>query len=256
MLELWKYRELLFALSIREIKIRYKQTVFGILWAIIQPLSLMIVFTFVFSYFLKIDTGHVPYPIFAYSALLPWTFFSTSLYFGSLSVITNSSLITKVYFPREILPFSSLGVAILDLAVASFLFMGMVLVYNTPITFNLIFIPVILLVEIAFTAAILLIFSTLIVIWRDLKFVIPLITQLWFFATPVIYPLAKIPEKYRFIYMINPISIIVDDFRAVSVYGTQPNWYGLIIAGSISLFIFVAGYIFFKANEKRFADIV
>src|SRR3989344_9148201 len=142
--ELIKYRELLTAFIIREVKVRYKETILGAFWAVIQPLSLMIVFTVIFSLFLKIETDGVPYPLFAYSALLPWTFFTTSLSFGSIGLVNNSSLITKVYFPRETIPFSSIGAAFLDFLIASLIFVILMVYYKVPMTFNLLFlIPIV-----------------------------------------------------------------------------------------------------------------
>src|SRR3989344_1329343 len=217
--ELIKYRELLTAFIIREVKVRYKETILGAFWAVIQPLSLMIVFTVIFSLFLKIETDGVPYPLFAYSALLPWTFFTTSLSFGSIGLVNNSSLITKVYFPRETIPFSSIGAAFLDFLIAG------------------------------------LIFIALIVMWRDIKFVVPLVTQLWIFATPVIYPVSKVPEKFRVVYTLDPIVPIISSFRS-TVLGGRPSFVDLVTATIMSCVLFVFAYWFFKSKEKTFADII
>ena len=253
--ELIKYRELLTAFIIREVKVRYKETILGAFWAVIQPLSLMIVFTVIFSLFLKIETDGVPYPLFAYSALLPWTFFTTSLSFGSIGLINNSSLITKVYFPKETIPFSSIGAAFLDFLIAGLIFVILMVYYKVPITFNLLFLIPIVAALIIFTSAVVLFTSALIVIWRDIKFVVPLVTQLWIFATPVIYPVSKVPEKFRVIYTLDPIVPIISSFRS-TVLGGRPSLVDLVTAIIMSCVLFVFAYWFFKSKEKTFADII
>jgi len=255
-LELWRFRELLISLTQREIKVRYKQTLLGMAWAILQPLSLMIIFTLVFSVFLKIKAGDVPYPLFAYSALVPWTFFSTSLSFGALAVVNNSNLVTKVYFPKEILPFASLGAAFLDFLIAGMIFFILILIYRVPLTANFIFVLPIIGLLLIFTAALILTASALNVIWRDVKFVVPLLVQVWMFITPIIYPVSQVPEKLRVFYLFNPMAPIVDNFRRVTVFGESPNWLELLIAAVISIVVFLLSYIFFKHKEKVFADII
>ena len=253
--ELIKYRELLTAFIIREVKVRYKETVLGAFWAVIQPLSLMIVFTVIFSFFLKIETDGVPYPLFSYSALLPWTFFTTSLSFGSIGLVNNSSLITKVYFPRETIPFSSIGAAFLDFLIASLIFVILMVYYKVPMTFNLLFLIPIVAALIIFTSSVVLFTSALIVMWRDIKFVVPLVTQLWIFATPVIYPVSKVPEKFRVVYTLDPIVPIISSFRS-TVLGGRPSLVDLVTAIIMSFVLFAFAYWFFKSKEKTFADII
>lgn len=255
-IELYKFRELLFTLTWREIKVRYKQTALGAAWAIVQPLSLMILFTLVFGIFMKIETRGIPYPIFSYSALVPWTFFSTSLSFGAIALINNSSLITKIYFPRETLPFSSIGAALLDFAVASGIFVVMMIFYRTPITINFLYTIPIILILIIFTAGITLFMSALVVIWRDIKFVIPLLLQLWLFVTPVIYPINQVPGKFRLIFILNPMGPIIEGFRAATIQGKPPEWLPLLIASLVAFVTFFGGYIYFKSQEKKFADVI
>ncbi len=254
--ELYKYRELLITLILREIKVRYKQTILGSLWAVVQPLSLMVIFTIIFSFFLKIESQGIPYPIFSYSALLPWTFFATSLTFGSASILNNGSLVTKVYFPREILPFSSIGAAFLDFLVASVIFVGLLVYYKINITLNILYLIPLIFILLIFTCSTVLFCASLVVLWRDLKFVVPLIVQLWMFATPVIYPVSKVPEKFRFIYSLNPMGTIIDNFRTVSVLGKSPNLKELLLTAIISLILFWLSYNYFKMQEKFFADII
>jgi len=254
--EFFRFRELLFVLTKREIKVRYKQTSLGASWAIIQPFSMMLIFTLIFGFFLKVDSGNIPYPIFSYSALLPWTFFATSFSLGSLSIINSSNLITKIYFPREILPFSNLGAAFLDFLVAGVFFFLLMLFYKVPLSFTLLFLVPIVLVQVIFTAAVILFASAIVVIWRDVKFVIPLLIQLWMFATPVIYPVSKVPRFLQFIYFLDPMAGIIENFRSVSILGKFPDWRHLLMATVISAILFFLSYMFFKQKEKRFADII
>lgn len=252
----FKFRELQITLIKREIKIRYKQTTLGATWAILQPLALMVIFTLVFGVFLKVDSQGIPYPIFSYSALLPWTFFATSMSFGTLSIINNGSLVSKVYFPREVLPLASLGAAFLDFAVAGVIFLGFIFWYNTPLTFQVFWVAPIIMLQIVFVSSMLFFLSALVVLWRDLKFIVPLVVQVWMYTTPIIYPTSRVPENLRGLYMLNPMAVVVDNFRRVTIMGKPPIFDELAVAGIISVILFLTGYVFFKAKEKVFADII
>lgn len=254
--ELYKFRELLIALTVREIKVRYKQTLLGASWAVIQPLSLMVLFTVVFSFFLKVDSQNIPYPIFSYSALLAWTFFSTSLSFGSLSVVNNSNLVSKVYFPKETLPLASVGSAFLDLIVGSVIFIAMMLFYGIYPGQNILYLIPVVLILVLFTCAAALFSACLVVLWRDIKFVIPLILQILLFLVPAIYPVSRVPDRFQLIYLLNPMAAIIDGFRSAAIGGSDMNFKGLAVAAFISIVFFVISYIFFKENEKVFADII
>lgn len=255
-LELWRFRELLIALTVREIKIRYKQTYLGALWAILQPASLTLIFTLVFGIFLGVQTSNIPYPVFAYSALVPWVFFSNSISFGSLSVVNNGNLVTKVYFPREILPLSSIGAAFFDFLMASFVFVFLMLFYGIEPSVY-IFLIFLLVPSIFFlTTGIAFIFSTINVLYRDIKFVIPLVLQIWLFVTPVMYSSTQIPDKYQFFIKINPMVSLIENFRLVTTSTTPPVMLELLISTITSFIVFVLGYYFFKANEKVFADVM
>ncbi len=255
-INLYQYRELLLALTKREVKVRYKQTALGVLWAVAQPLSLMITFTLIFGIFLKVKTSDVPYPLFYFSALLPWLFFSTSFTFGSLSIVNNGNLITKIYFPREVLPLSSLFAAFLDFIVGCLIFIVMMFYYHVPVTLNVIFLLPIIFIQIVFTSSIIFFTSSLIVVWRDLKFVVPLITQLWMFAVPIIYPLEKVPSNYQLIYKLDPMVVIIENFRKVTVFGKSPNWQDLFISFLVSVFMMILSYRILKYFERRFSDII
>lgn len=254
--ELIKFKELLIALTEREIKVRYKQTLLGASWALIQPLSLMVMFTVVFGLFLKINSEGIPYPLFYYSALLPWTFFATSLSFGSLAIVNNGNLVSKVYFPRETLPFASILAAFLDFLVATVIFAVMIFIYKIPFGVYLLAVFLILAVEVIFTAACVLLASSINVIWRDVKFIVPLLLQLWLFATPIIYPITAVPIHLRFLYQMNPMAGVVDNFRRVTVQNSPPDWISLLIAFAISTVFFIWSYIFFKKRERIFADVI
>ena len=251
-----KFYELQIALIKREIKIRYKQTSLGAIWAILQPLSLMVVFTLVFNVFLNVDSQGIPYPIFSFSALLPWTFFATSMSFGTLSIISNSSLVSKIYFPREVLPLASLGAAFLDFVISGIIFAGFIFWFKTPLTFQVFWVVPIVLLQVIFTSSMLFFFSALIVLWRDLKFIVPLVVQVWMYTTPIIYPISQVPENLRVLYMLNPMAVIVDSFRRVTIMGKPPVLPELGTAIVVSVILFTAGYAFFKLKERVFADII
>ncbi len=255
-LELWNYRELLWALTLREIKVRYKQTILGVAWAILQPAALTLIFTIVFSFFLKVSSGLVPYPVFAYSALLPWTFFSTSVSFGALSVVNNGNLVTKVYFPREILPLCALGAAFFDFLMASLVFIVLLFIYHISFTANFGLLVLIVPAIFLLTAGISFFLSTLNVLFRDIRFVVPLVLQIWLYLTPVIYSSEQVPEKYRIFLNINPLTLLIEAFRDVTTSGRVPNTSQMIVSLIISIVIFFLGYWFFKSREKIFADVM
>lgn len=254
--ELINFRELVIALTLREIKVRYKQTLLGASWAILQPLALTAIFTLVFSVFLKVNTGSIPYPIFAYSALLPWTFFTTSINFGSLSVVNNSSLVSKIYFPRETLPISAITAAFFDFLIAGFIFIIMLIYYQTEVTYNIFFLFLIIPAIIVFSLGVTLILSALNVIFRDIKFIVPLLLQIWLYISPIIYSVDQVPDNVRKFYIINPMAPLLQSFRDVTVNGILPNFVELLLAIIISIFTFVLGYLFFKSREKIFADVI
>ena len=255
-IELWHFRELLWALTIREVKIRYKQTLLGTAWAILQPASLTLIFTIVFGVFLKVSSGTIPYPIFAYSALLPWIFFTNAVSFGALSVVNNSGLVTKIYFPREILPLASIGAAFFDFLMAFVVFGILMIIYNIPLSLNLFYLSLLIPAITLLTIGVSLILSALNVMFRDIRFIVPLMLQIWLYLSPVIYSLEQVPERFRTIILFNPMAPLVQDFRDVTVFGKSPNLSELIFYSIISFLIFAAGYWFFKSQEKTFADII
>jgi lipopolysaccharide transport system permease protein len=228
----------------------------GAAWAILQPLSMMVIFTIVFSLFLQVSTDGVPYPVFVYTTLLPWTFCATSLTFGVPSLVTNAQLLTKIYFPREILPFASIGAALVDLLVASSLLVPLLIWYQTPLTWSLLWVPFLIVLQTALIVGIVLPTAALNVFYRDVRFIVPLAVQLWLYITPVLYPLNAVPERLRPWYALNPLVGIMDAFRQVILYGRPPDPVYLGMSAVVTLVLLVSGYAFFKRAEDQFADVV
>lgn len=255
-IELLQYRELLVAFSIKEIKIRYKQTLLGFGWAILQPAALTLIFSLVFGMFLQINSSNVPYPIFAYSALLPWTFFTNAINFGSMTVVSNGNLVTKVYFPREIMPLSSVAAAIFDFLMAGIIFLVMMFFYNTPVTINLLFLLLILPSLALLTTGFSFFFAAINVLYRDVRFVLPILLQMLLYITPIIYSIDQVPEKYRIYILLNPLSGLIESFRQVTVMGVAPSSQLLAYCCGLSVIVFLGGYFYFKKKEKVFADVI
>jgi lipopolysaccharide transport system permease protein len=255
--ELWRHRELLWLVTQREIKVRYKQSMLGIVWAVLQPLSLMVVFTVFFSWFSRMQSDGIPYPLFSYAALLPWTFFSTSLTFAIPSLIANSHIITKIYFPREIVPLASVLAAFADFVIASFVFVLLLGFYRVSPTWNLLYVLPIVLIQIAFTVGVSLLLSAFTVLYRDVRHTLPLVIQIWMFVTPILYPASVVPQRWRgWYFSLNPMAAIIDGYRRAVVQGTAPQLNYLLLAAAVSALLLWAGYKYFKSLEKEFADIV
>lgn len=253
--ELYRFRGLLWVWSLREIRVRYKQSVLGGMWAILQPFSTMIIFTLVFGIIIKVPTNGIPYPVFFYSALLPWTFFSASIASAIPSLTANLNLVTKIYFPREILPISSIVAAFIDFLIAALLYVILLIVYQVPVRATILWIPILLLMQTLLTLGVSFLGSALIVAYRDIRFVVPLALQLWMYLSPVAYPLSSVPEQYQFLYMLNPMAGIIESYRTILI-GETPQWYYLALEAAIIIPIFVFGYFYFKRKEAFFADII
>lgn len=254
--ELFRYRDLLWLWTWREVQVRYKQSLLGAAWAILQPLALTLVFTVIFSRLVRVDTGGTPYPIFAYAALVPWTFFATSLSFGIPSLVNNMNLVTKIYFPREILPLASVAAAFVDFLMASIVFAGLMLVYHVVPTVLSLWVILLLALQIVLSMAVTLIGSAVIVFFRDMRFVIPLLTQIWMYATPIIYPVDLVPPDWQSLYFLNPMAGIIDGYRRVLLLGQPPRLDALGLSALVSLVLLIAGYAFFKRAEPIFADLI
>lgn len=254
--ELFVHRELLLNITLRSIKARYKQSILGVFWAVLKPLSMMVVFTVIFSKFAKIPSNGIPYPIFSYSALLPWTFFSTSLNFAIPSLESNTSIVTKIYFPREIFPIASILAAFIDFIIAAVIFLAMLFFYKITLTANAFYVILILFIQIIFMIGIALFASAINVYYRDIKYALPLLIQIWMYVSPIIYPVSMVPENYRSLYMLNPMAPIIEGYRKVLLHGSAPDFYYLGIAAVISMVLFVSSYYYFKKVEMTFADII
>lgn len=254
--ELAAYRELLWNVTLREIKVRYKQTLLGTAWAILQPLSFMVLFTVFFSYLIRVPSEGVPYPLFTLTALLPWMFFATSLSFAIPSLVGNADLIRKVYFPREIFPLASVLAALLDFAIACLPFAGMVLYYRVPLTSQALYVIPLLGVQIVFTVGLALFFSALAAHYRDVKHALPLAIQLWMFATPIIYPISLIPERFKTIFLLNPMAGVIDGYRRVLLHGSAPDLRAAGLAAFVAVLAFWGGVRYFKQVEARLADVI
>jgi lipopolysaccharide transport system permease protein len=253
--ELWAYRELWAVLTMRDIKVRYKQTVLGAAWAILQPFMTMVVFSVFFGHLAKMPSDGYPYPVFVYSALVPWTFFANAITSSSNSLVGSAHLISKVYFPRLIIPFSAVGAGMVDFAVASGILLAMMLFYDVGWSLNLLMAPALLLgvVFIALGAGTCL--SALTVNYRDFRYVLPFMVQFWMFVTPVVYPASLVPTQWRWLIFLNPMSGLIEGFRAVFL-GNAFDFFGLAISAGVAMSLFLVGIAYFERAERRFADII
>jgi lipopolysaccharide transport system permease protein len=253
--ELWRYRELLWVLTVRDIKVRYKQTALGIAWVVLQPVMLMIVFSVFLGKFAKVPSDGAPYAVFVYAALVPWTFFANAVSTTASSVVGSAQLITKVYFPRMVIPLSSIGAGLLDVALSGIILLPMLLWYGIGLTANMLFAPVLIL-GIAFTAlGIGLIFSGLMVTYRDVRFVVPFLIQFWMFATPVVYPTSIVPERWRWLLYFNPMSGFIGGVRSAFL-GRPFDWTAIGQSFAISVIILLVGFVYFSRVERKFADVI
>jgi lipopolysaccharide transport system permease protein len=253
--ELWDYYELLYFLVWRDIKVRYKQTVLGAAWAVIQPLLSMAIFSIIFGHFAKIPSDGVPYPIFVYAGLLPWTFFANAVGSSSVSVIGQANIIKKIYFPRLYIPIASIGVGLVDFAVSFLVYVGIMLWYMHLPGLSVLLLPVLLLLTVMLAAGVGLLLASVTVVYRDFRHVIPFMMQAWMYATPVVYPVAILPEKYRWVMALNPMAGVIGGFRS-SLLDQPIDWLSLGISGVIATGLFAFGLYNFRRAERRFADIV
>lgn len=252
-----QYQDLLTTFTLRDIQIRYKQTFLGILWAVAQPLAYMVILTALKSIiFGESDSEGVPHPIFLYCAMVPWVFFQTGLNFSTTSISGNMNLVKKIYFPREIFPFSAILACTVDFLIASGIFVGMMLVYHMPFTAHLLWVPALFLVEVLFVLGVAMFVSASNVFYRDVKYIVPLLVQLLFFASPLFYSVSQVPARLRGWYMLNPMAVVIDGFRGAILHGRAPDVGGLLSTVAVTGIGFVAAYAYFKRCESRFADLI
>ncbi len=254
--ELWDYRELFFFFIWRDVKIRYKQTVLGASWAVIQPLFTMLVFSLFFGGLAKMPSDGVPYPIFSYCALVPWTYFSGALALSGNCLVANSNLLTKVYFPRLAIPVASVLSGVVDFCIASILLIGLMIYYDVTPGWRLLLWPVLTIPLTVLVLGLGMILASLNVTYRDVKYAVPFGIQICLFVTPIIYPTSIIPARFRFLIDLNPLTGLIEAFRASVLPGRQIDWKQLMISVLISCIIFVVGLIYFKKTERMFADTI
>ena len=256
--ELWIYRELVYFLTWRSLKVRYKQTVLGAVWAVLEPFLTMVVFTIFFGNLAKVGSDNIPYPIWSYAGLLPWGLFSKALSDASRSLVANSHMITKIYFPRIILPLSSILAGLVDFAIAFVVLIGMMLFYKQFPTSAVWTLPLFLLLAMITALGVALWLSALNVKYRDVGYILPFLTQFWLFITPVVYPSSQIPEQWRLIYGLNPMTGVVEGFRwALLGINPQPTFFPMLaVSAAMAIVVRFTGILYFRRMERGFADMV
>ncbi len=250
------YWELLMNLTRREVKGRYSQSLFGVGWAIAQPLATMAVFTLVFAKLGAMPSGGAPYPLFAYAALVPWFFFSNSVNSGTMSLITYRNIVTKTYFPREIVPLAQVASRMVDLTASAALYSLLMIYYGFLPGPWVALVPLFLLMLIAFTIGMTFTTSSLNVFYRDVNPVVQIALQLWLYLTPVAYPLSAVPQKYRLFFLLNPLTAVVEGLRAALVFGRAPEWDVVAISGAMIATLLIVSIVMFKRMDKYFADVI
>ena len=259
--ELWADRELLYFLTWRDLKIRYKQTIFGVSWAILQPVMMTIIFTLFLGRLVRVPSGGVPYPLIVFGGIVPWGFFSTSVLGAAQSLINNSTLITKVYFPRVLIPAANIGGRLVDFVISFSIFIVLIgyfavtQAYRVNLSWKLLLFPLVVLLLVVFTLALAILFSCINVHYRDVGIALPVLMQLWMFASPVVYSEAIVPVKWQRVYALNPLVGIIQGFRAASL-GTEVPWFGLSATIVFTIVLLIAASLVFRQTEKTFADIV
>jgi lipopolysaccharide transport system permease protein len=255
--EIWEFRELLFFFAWRDIKVRYKQTVLGAAWAVIQPFFTMIVFTIFFGRFAQIPSEGLPYPIFSYAALVPWTYFANNISQISASMVTQRGIMTKVYFPRLLIPLASIISGLVDFSIAFTVLLAMMFYYGIIPTAIVIFVPLFTLFSIVAALGAGLWLSTMNVMYRDVGYAMPFLVQFWLFATPIAYPASLVPPRWRAIYGINPMTGVIEGFRwSLLGAGEGLDPLGVAVSVLIVIVMLITGLLYFERNERRFADIV
>lgn len=253
--DLWAYRDLLYFLTWRDVKVRYKQTVLGAAWAIIQPLFTMLIFWLFFGRLAGMPSDGIPYPLFALAGLIPWTFFANAVTNSGNSLVGSANLITKVYFPRMIIPFAAVGAGLIDLAIAFGLMAVMMIWFGVAPTLSLLLLPLLVVLTALLATGVGMWMSALNVKYRDIRYALPFVIQLWMFASPIIYPATIVPEKWRWALALNPMTGIIDGYRA-ALFGRPPDWKALAISAGVTMCALIYAAYHFRRMEKTFADVV
>jgi lipopolysaccharide transport system permease protein len=251
-----QYSDLLYTLSLFRLNVRYKQSVLGWTWALLQPLALMGIYTVIFTRVTTITTGGTPYPVFVFSGLLPWIFFSTSIASAVHGLVLHPNLLTKMYFPREIIPLSYLAAGLADFCIASLILIGLIVHYHIALTWNLLYaVPIVILLG-GFAAAIALFFSAIQVRFRDVGLAMPFVLQVWMFTVPVVYSLQSVPARFRQLYLLDPVAGLIENFRMVVLHGTAPSAANLMASAAITILGCGLAYAYFKSAEATMADVI
>jgi len=253
--DLWNYRELLYFLTWRQIKVRYKQTALGFLWAVIQPFTMMVVFSVFFGNLLNAPSDGIPYPLFSFAGLLPWNLFAQGLSLSSNSLVADSNLIKKVYFPRLVMPLSGILPPLVDFCFAFLVLTGMMIFYGQGISIRILALPAFVILPMLTATGVGLWLSALNAKYRDIQYTVPFLIQLWLFASPVAYASSILPQGYQVLYGLNPMSGVVEGFRW-ALLGTEPPGYLLLVSTAIVIVILITGFYFYKRSEKSFVDVL
>ena len=252
----WRYRELLIVLTLRDIQVLYKQAVLGIAWAIVQPLFSVLIFTVIFGHFAKMPSDGVPYPVFAYAAVLPWTYFAEAVRRGATGLVTDAELVRKVYFPRLVMPLASVIAPMLDFAIAFVVLLGVMLCFDVMPSLRLLITPLLLLIAALLALAISLWLAPINVRFRDVKYTLTFMLQIWMYATPIVYPLSIVPEGWKWIYSLNPMVGVVEGFRWAAFGNGNPDLVAIGISIAVIGILLTGGLIFFRRMEQSFADLI
>jgi len=253
--ELWRYRELLYFLTLRDVKLRYKQTLLGAAWAIIQPLCAMLLFTLVFGRLARLPSDNIPYPLFAYAGLVPWTFFANAITNAANSLVGSTSLVTKVYFPRMIIPAAPVLAGLVDLAMALLLLVPLLIYYQITLTWQLLLLPLFICLGTLLAFGVGMLLAALNVRYRDIRYALPFLVQLWLFASPVIYPLSITPPKWKWIFTLNPMTGIIEGTRS-ALFGRPVDWSAVGISFLVALLVVGFASYYFRRVEDSFADVI
>jgi lipopolysaccharide transport system permease protein len=256
LMSLYRFRELLFFLTWRDVKVRYKQAVIGVAWAVLQPLLTMIVFTVIFGQFAKMPSDGLPYPIFTFAALLPWNYFSQAISRSATSLVSNANLISKVYFPRLIVPISAVLGPLVDFAISFAILLGMMAWYGIAPTWGVLALPLFMLLSVATALGVCLFLSALNVKYRDVGHAIPFLVQFWMYASPVVYSVGLVPEKWRLLYGLNPMVGVIEGFRWALLGKGQPDFGTMALSTIMVIALLFGGIVYFRRMEQTFADVI
>lgn len=252
----YQYRELLLNLVIRDVKTRSKQSFLGYLWVVINPFFSMVAYTLMVSVFLGVKLTETPYPVFIFCSLLPWNYFASTLVASTNSLVAHTQLVTHVAFPREILPLSALIGPLFDLGISYILLILLMILYSVPLYITILFVPCFLLIQMILTLGLAFILSSLNVYYRDVSYFVGILLRGWMFLSPVVYPLERVPEQYRFLYMLNPMAPLIEGYRQLIFHNQLPYTLSMIYATGVAILVLISGYLFFKRLEPTFSDVI